>query len=54
MLLLDEPTSGQDQVQVEHMMSALGDVTLVFATHDLDLARRHATRTVRLVDGRVA
>ena len=53
-LLLDEPTSGQDQVQVERMMAALEGITLVFATHDVDLAARHATRIVRLVDGRVA
>ena len=53
-LLLDEPTSGQDHLQVERMMAALEGQTLVFATHDLDLAERHATRRVRLVDGRVA
>jgi energy-coupling factor transport system ATP-binding protein len=56
-LLLDEPTAGQDRDQVERMLSglssALTDGALVFATHDLDLALRHATRVVHLVDGQV-
>ena len=57
-LLLDEPTSGQDADQVERMMRALSvelaDAGLVFATHDLGLVERHATRVVELRDGRVA
>ncbi|MCB9765487.1 MAG: ATP-binding cassette domain-containing protein [Alphaproteobacteria bacterium] len=57
LLLLDEPTAGQDHGQVEHMMAALtaqlsGGV-LVFATHDLGLALRHATRALVLDAGRV-
>ncbi len=56
-LLLDEPTAGQDPDQVERMMQAtaltLGDGVLLFATHDLALARRHATRVVVLEGGRV-
>ncbi len=53
LLLLDEPTAGQDQEQVERMMAglraALGPGSaLVFATHDLGLAERHATRRVVL------
>ena len=56
-LLLDEPTSGQDGAQVERMMlglrSALTDGLLVFATHDLELARRHATRVLVLDEGRI-
>ena len=57
-LLLDEPTSGQDAAHVEAMMRALsaagGPGALIFATHDLDLALRHATRVIALDDGRIA
>lgn len=57
LLLLDEPTSGQDQDQVDRMMGALReslrDGGLVFATHDLDLALREATRVVVLDGGRI-
>jgi energy-coupling factor transporter ATP-binding protein EcfA2/energy-coupling factor transporter transmembrane protein EcfT len=54
-LILDEPTSGQDREQVEKMMLALQDRdgALIFATHDVDLARRQATRVIVLEDGRV-
>lgn len=56
-LLLDEPTAGQDLPSVERMLEALdrtlGDGALLFATHDLELARRHATRTLRLDGGRL-
>ncbi len=56
-LLLDEPTAGQDRDQVERMLAgaaeALADGALVFATHDLDLALRHATRIVHLAAGRI-
>jgi len=52
-LLLDEPTSGQDLDAVEGMMELLGELLgeriLVFATHDVGLALRHAT-TVWVVD----
>ncbi len=55
-LVLDEPTSGQDRGQVEQMMHSLaahlGDRSLVFATHDLDLVSRHATRVLVLEAGR--
>ncbi len=56
-LLLDEPTSGQDLDQVERMMAALTQAMsgglLVFATHDLGLAARHATRVLVLHQGRL-
>lgn len=56
-LLLDEPTSGQDHEQVERMMcglrSSLADGLLVFATHDLELARHHATRVLVLDEGQI-
>ena len=56
-LLLDEPTAGQDPVQVERLMLAvsatLREGVLIFATHDIPLARRHATRVLALEGGRV-
>ncbi len=57
LLLLDEPTAGQDHDQVERtfaaLASALADGALVFATHDLDLALRWATRLVVIEGGQV-
>lgn len=57
LLLLDEPTSGQDHDQVEGMFVALreamADGALVFATHDVELALRHATSVLVLDQGRV-
>lgn len=58
LLLLDEPTSGQDPVQIERLMSAFSegshaDMALVFATHDQGLALRHATRLLLLHEGRL-
>jgi len=53
-LLLDEPTSGQDRLQVDRMMGSLRGQTVVFATHDVGLALRHATRALVLRDGVIA
>ena len=54
-LLLDEPTAGQDPEQVERLMvsvsATLRKGVLLFATHDLPLARRHATRVLALEAG---
>jgi len=54
-LLLDEPTSGQDRVEVARMMRALAETdhtrAIVFATHDEELARAAATRIVRIDRG---
>jgi len=56
-LLLDEPTSGQDSEQIERMMMALREQqsagVLLFSTHDVGLALSHATRVVVLDNGRV-
>ena len=56
-LLLDEPTSGQDRREVARLMNALTststDGAVVFATHDEELARAAATRIVRMDGGRV-
>jgi putative ABC transport system ATP-binding protein len=59
LLLADEPTgaldsaSGADVADLLTELNADGQ-TVVLVTHDLELARRCTTRTVRLVDGRVA
>ena len=59
LLLADEPTgaldtaSGDDVRQLLNELHADGQ-TIVLVTHDLALAESCATRTVQLVDGRVA
>lgn len=54
-LLLDEPTAGQDRQQVEAMLTGATspDRALVFATHDLELALRFADRLIWLQDGAI-
>lgn len=56
-LLLDEPTTGQDRRHVDAILSALGGPgragALVFATHDVRLALEHATRAVVVEGGRI-
>ncbi len=54
-LLLDEPTAGQNLRQVDRIMSLLkmGMKLVVFCTHDVQLACRHATRLVLLDEGEV-
>jgi len=54
-LLLDEPTTGQDREQIERMMTGLEDdfELVVFCTHDVQTAARHANRIILLDAGRV-
>lgn len=56
-MMLDEPTAGQDHRQIEHMMSVLqaelANGALLFATHDIDLALRHANRVLLIDEGRI-
>jgi len=54
-LLLDEPTTGQDREQIERMMTGLEDQfeLVVFCTHDVQTAARHANRIVLVEAGRV-
>jgi energy-coupling factor transporter ATP-binding protein EcfA2 len=49
-LLLDEPTAGQDPDAVEALFAALRELgaAVVFATHDLAVAARHAHRTIEV------
>lgn len=52
-LLLDEPTTGQDREHIEKLMAGLeNDFELVvFCTHDVDTAARHANRVILLHNG---
>jgi putative ABC transport system ATP-binding protein len=59
LLLADEPTGALDTASGEEVQQLLHDLhadgqTIVLVTHDLALAKSCATRTVQLVDGRVA
>ncbi|HEU5331948.1 MAG TPA: ABC transporter ATP-binding protein [Actinocrinis sp.] len=59
LLLADEPTGALDTAsgeEVRQLLSELNDdgQTIVLVTHDLTLARSCATRTLHLVDGRIA
>jgi cobalt/nickel transport system ATP-binding protein len=57
-LLLDEPTAGLDQFGAIHLLAVLNRLaaagtTLVFTTHDVDLAWSFAERVALFNDGRV-
>jgi len=58
LLLADEPTGALDTATGDEIGQLLLDLnrsgqTLVLVTHNPDLAARYATRTVRIVDGRL-
>jgi ABC-type lipoprotein export system ATPase subunit len=59
-LLADEPTASLDRTTAHQLMELLGQVnrelgaTVVMVTHDNELAERYCSRTVRMVDGRLA
>ena len=56
-VLADEPTGALDSETSEQIMQALAEIAkdrlVIMVTHNPDLAERYATRTVRLLDGRV-
>jgi energy-coupling factor transport system ATP-binding protein len=60
MLVMDEPTAGQDADHAERFMQdivqdpQLSAGAILFTTHDLDFARRYANRVVILREGRIA
>ena len=59
LLLADEPTGALDTASGEDVRQLLSELnedgqTIVLVTHDLTLAAKCATRTVSLVDGRIA
>ncbi|WP_217275207.1 ABC transporter ATP-binding protein [Microbacterium hominis] len=57
-LVLDEPTFGQDRARADELLSLLGELnaegtTIVIVTHDMQLVTEHARSTVVVVDGTV-
>jgi cobalt/nickel transport system ATP-binding protein len=57
-LLLDEPTAGLDHLGTESLLAVLADLeakgtTLVFSTHDVDLAYRFANDVALFEGGRI-
>jgi len=54
-ILLDEPTTGQDRVNIEQMMDYFRNnrSTLVFCTHDIEIAMLYATRILVMNEGRI-
>jgi energy-coupling factor transport system ATP-binding protein len=56
-LVLDEPTAGQDHGSTRALMQTIGALeglaATVLITHDVDLAVSYATRVVLLRDGRI-
>ena len=57
-LVLDEPTFGQDRARADELLSLLSELnaegtTIVVVTHDMQLVTDYADRTVVMADGRV-
>ena len=54
-ILLDEPTTGQDRVNIEQMMDYFKNnhSTLVFCTHDIEIAMLYATRILVMSEGKI-
>lgn len=55
LILLDEPTTGQDRVNIEQMMDFFknNNLTLIFCTHDIEVAMSYATRILVMNDGQI-
>lgn len=55
LVLLDEPTTGQDRVNIEQMMDYFKTrgSTLVFCTHDIEIAMLYATRILVMNEGQI-
>jgi energy-coupling factor transport system ATP-binding protein len=57
LLLLDEPTTGQDRLQIEsmmdHLVETLGEKGVIFCTHDILTAARYANKVLVLSGGEV-
>lgn len=58
LLILDEPTTGQDKAHLEEMMEQLEAFnqkggTLIFCTHDVETALRYAERSIIMHQGRI-
>ncbi|MFB7891688.1 ABC transporter ATP-binding protein [Microbacterium sp. NPDC056044] len=57
-LVLDEPTFGQDRARADELLSLLSELnaegtTIIVVTHDMQLVTDYADRAVILADGRV-
>lgn len=57
-IILDEPTGGQDKARTENLMSLLQELnakghTIIVITHDIELAAEYAKRVVVIFDGGV-
>ncbi|EAX48490.1 ABC transporter related [Thermosinus carboxydivorans Nor1] len=57
MLILDEPTSGQDAVEREALLKLLTELcrqglAILLITHDMEILARYVERTVVIADGR--
>ncbi|MGP3533374.1 ABC transporter ATP-binding protein [Microbacterium sp. RD1] len=58
LLVLDEPTFGQDRARADELLTLLDDLrregtTIVVVTHDMQLVAEHADRTVVISGGRL-
>ena|GEM_PF-48857 len=57
LLILDEPTAGQDRLEVTRMIRSLCErdkrKAIIFATHDLNLAKTFANRVIELKNGKL-
>jgi energy-coupling factor transport system ATP-binding protein len=60
LLLLDEPTTGQDTLEIDRLLVAIADAVtagrigaVLFATHDTRIVARFATRALVLAQGRL-
>ncbi|MGT2657422.1 ABC transporter ATP-binding protein [Streptococcus varani] len=58
MILLDEPTAGQDQRHYNEIMTFLDELankghSIVMITHDMQLMLEHSDRTVVVADGKI-
>ncbi|MDW5550583.1 MAG: energy-coupling factor transporter ATPase [Methanosarcina sp.] len=55
LILLDEPTTGQDRMNIEQMMDFFknNNSTLIFCTHDIEVAMSYATRILVMNDGKI-
>jgi energy-coupling factor transport system ATP-binding protein len=59
LLLLDEPTTGQDQIALDNLMHLTRSLidnhgaSVIMVTHDMDLVARYATRVIVLDKGKI-
>jgi energy-coupling factor transport system ATP-binding protein len=55
LILLDEPTTGQDRLNIKQMMDYFKNnhSTLVFCTHDIEVAMSYATRLLVMNEGKI-